>query len=76
MAVVRSVLGSAPQVEFASLPRRLFLVATLAFTFCTCLAKDRVLSRVTPRRDLIIATYLIGILFFFSLFHFEWLLDL
>ena len=35
-AVVLRVVGSAPQLEFASLERRLFLVATLPFTFFVC----------------------------------------
>ena len=43
-AVVLRVVGSAPQLEFASLASRLFLVATSAYDYY-----DSVLSRVTPR---------------------------
>ena len=48
-ADVLSVLGSAPHLEFASFPSRLFLEATLALTFLVCSLKESVRSRVTPR---------------------------
>ena len=49
IAVVLKVSGFDPQLEFASLSRMLFLVATLAFTFLTCSLNDSVRSSVTPR---------------------------
>ena len=45
-AVVLRVVGSAPQLEFASLESRLFLVATLPFTLCACSTCDNVISNV------------------------------
>ena len=48
-AVDLIVLGFAPQLEFASLLRRLFLVATFALTFLACSLNERVRSSVTPR---------------------------
>ena len=43
-AVVLRVVGSAPQLEFASFESRLFLVATLPFTFFVCSEYNNVIS--------------------------------
>ena len=47
--VVLRVSGFVPQLEFASLSRMLFLVATFALTLLTCSLKESVRSSVTPR---------------------------